>query len=429
MGRFWGRWRDTLFVNFHHDRRKEMKMNRQVLSLFLCNLAILFVGFGVFPLLPVYATQFGATPSMIGVYLALTYIAISLGTLLPGWLDRRISQKVLFVSAGLSGVPALILLGHAAAFWQVVVLTAAVWFTGGVGIALVGVLTGRSAAAGQRGKWFSLIALTTPLGAVIGGSTVGWLVEQQGYTAMFSALGLVYALWPLTGLLLVTYEPGTQTGTPRSRAVPGLRTDGRFSLLVWTILLVAMTISISRLGLSLTMKASQFSAAAISSTNVIGGLVTIPFVLGLGLLSDRIGHRLLLALACFLAGLSTLLLLRADQLWHFWIVSAAVLVARSLSGSLASALATDILTPEALPKALPRLSSMNWVAGVLGFAGSGYVIETLGENSLYWMATLFSLAAVAITGLMIRRSEASAQEKISPQREGLSPCPEGSSAD
>jgi MFS family permease len=354
---------------------------------------------------------------MIGVYLALTYIAISLGNLLPGWLGGRLPQKLVFVSAGLLGVPALLLLGQAVAFWQVVLLTAIVWFTGGVGIALVAVFTGRSAGPGQRGRWFSLIALTTPLGAVIGGSAVGWLVQARGYPFLFAATGLVYALWPLAGLLLVRVPAAPEAAHRVSKTTGGARPGRTFSLLVLTTLLVAMTISISRLGLSLTMQASLFPAAAIARTNVAGGLITIPFVLGLGLLSDRLGRRPLLAFAGFLAALSALLLVGAHQLWQFWIVSAAVLVARSLSTSLASALAADLLAPEALGKALPQLSSMSWVAGVLGFAGSGYVIETFGAPSLYWVATLLSLAAVALTGLLTRQAGPAGEQK-----DCLAPC-------
>lgn len=428
MGRFLWRWRDAPSVHYGY-RRKEMKVNKQISALFLCNFAILFVGFGVFPLLPVYAAGFGATPASIGVYLALTYIAISLGNMLPGWLSRRVSAKAIFVTAGLLGVPALMLLGQAATFWQVAALTAAVWFTGGVGIALVAVFTGRSAGKEQRGRWFSLIALTTPLGAVIGGSVVGWLVETQGYSAMFSVLGLVYALWPLSGLLLVRDTQPSPTAVTRAEAAAQTRPDRRFALLVLTVLLVAITISISRLGLSLSMKASLFSPAAIARANVIGGLVTIPFVLSLGILADRVGRRPLLAFACLLAALSTLLLLSANQLWHFSIAAAAVLVARSLSGSLASALATDIVPSESLGKALPQLSSMNWMAGVVGFAGTGYVIERLGADSLYWMGTVFSLMAVAITALMTRRQDSSAAEPCPPQVDCLSRSPAGSSAD
>ena len=404
-------------------------MKKQISALFLCNLAILFVGFGVFPLLPVYASRFGATPSMIGVYLALTYIAISLGTMLPGWLSGRISQKAVFVTAGLLGVPAVSLLGHAAEFWQVVLLTSIVWFTGGVGIALISVFTGRLANKDQRGRWFGLIALTTPLGAVVGGSVVAWLVETQSYSVMFTALGLVYALWPLVGLLLVKEPQASQTAPPRSGDAPQVRPDRRFSLLLLSALLVAMTISISRLGLSLSMKAALFSAAEIARTNVVGGLVTIPFVIGFGLLSDRLGRRLFLVIGYFLAALSTLLLVSASQSWHFWIVSASVLVARSISASLASALATDILPPEALGKALPRLNSLNWVAGILGFAASGYIMEKLGQSGLYWMATTFGLVAAAIIGFMPRHDKRSAIESNLPQVQPLSPSAKGSSAD
>jgi MFS family permease len=404
-------------------------MNKQLAALFLCNIAILFVGFGVFPLLPVYASRFGAAPSMIGVYLALVYIAISLGTMLPGWLSGRISPKLVFVTAGCLGVPALVLLGHAVAFWQVVALTAIVWFTGGIGIALVGVFTGRFAGKDQRGKWFGLIGLTTPLGAVIGGASVAWLVQRQDYSVMFTTLGLVYGLWPLVGLLLVRDKPASPATPIGSSNVLQVRPGRTFTLLIISVLLVAMTISISRLGLSLSMKAGQFSPAAIAGTNVVGGLVTIPFVLGFGLLSDRVGRRPLLTFGCLLAALSAVLLVGASQLWHFWVVSALVLVARSLSTSLASALATDILAPEVLGKVLPRLSSMNWVAGVLGFAGSGYVIEKLGENNLYWMATLFALAAAAIVGLMIGRGQESDSEPDLRRTESLSPCVEGSGAD
>jgi MFS family permease len=404
-------------------------MKKQIFALFLSNLAILFIGFGVFPLLPVYASRFGATPSMIGVYLALTYIAISLGTMLPGWLSARISQKVVFVTAGLLGVPALMLLGQAAHFWQVVALTSIVWFTGGVGIALVNVFTGRLANKDQRGRWFGLIALTTPLGAVVGGSLVAWLVETQGYKVMFTALGPVYALWPLVGLLLVKEPLASQT-TPRrfGNALPA-HPDRRFSLLLLSALLGAMTISISRLGLSLSMKAALFSPAAIARTNVVGGLVTIPFVIGFGLLSDRLGRRLFLVAGYLLAALSTLLLVSANQLWQFWIVSASVLVARSISTSLASALATDILPPEVLGKALPRLNSLNWVAGVLGFAASGYVMERLGQNSLYEMATIFALAAAAIIAFMTRISQRSAVESKLPQVQPLPRSAKGSGAD
>jgi YNFM family putative membrane transporter len=378
--------------------------SRVFIPLFLCNFAILFVGFGVFPLLPVYAAEFGATPAQIGFYLAATYVAISLGNLLTGWFSGRAPRKVVFISAGVIGVLALFLLGQATTLLQVVVLTSVVWFTGGVGLSLVSVFIGLHAGKTSRGRWFSLAALANPLGAVVGGTAVSWMVAWQGYPLMFALLGLVYAVWPLVGLWKVQDIPVKKTAGPETAKPAHLHSGKSYHLLILAVLLSAVTVSVVRLGMSLSMKAVHFSPAAIAGANVVGGLVTIPVVLGFGVLSDRLGRRLFLGLGYLLAASSSLILVIAGQLWQFWVVAAAVLIARSTIGSLASALATDILPPESVGRSLPVLGTMNWASGVLGFAGSGYVIETFGATSLYLTTTLLSLVAAGLIGLLpVRR--------------------------
>ena len=397
---------------------------RRLMALFVCNFAILFVGFGLFPLLPVYAAEFGATPTLIGYYLAVTYVAITVGNLLTGWLSGRAPRKFVFVTAGALGALALFLMGQATTLWQVVTLTSVVWFTGGIGLSLISVFIGLYAEESRRGKWFSLVALTNPLGAVIGGSAVGWMVARQGYPQMFIMLGLVYAVWPLVGLWKVQDKLATKVTKPEEAKPADLQPGRNYHLLLTAVLLSAITVSVVRMGLSLSMKAINFSPATIAGANVIGGLVTIPVVLGLGALSDRLGRRSFLALGYTLSAIASATLLMAEQLWHFWIVAAAVLAARTIGGSLASALATDILPPQALGRSLPLLGTMTWAAGVLGFAGSGYVIETFGASNLYLIATLLSLVAAGLTStLPVRRKEV-APEPNGQRLECLTPSAE-----
>jgi MFS family permease len=392
---------------------------RRFIPLFLCNFAILFIGFGVFPLLPVYASEFGATPTLTGFYLAVTYLAITLGNLLTGWLSGRAPRKVVFVTAGVIGTVALFWLGQATSLWQVVVLTSVVWFTGGVGLSLVNVFIGLHAGEGSRGRWFSLMALANPLGAVVGGLAVGWMVAWKGYPLMFTMLGLVYAVWPLVGSWKVQDKPVTQVARLEAAQLAVPRSNRSYHRLILAVLLSAMTVSIVRIGLSLSMKAGGFSPAAISSANVVGGLVTIPVVLGFGALSDRLGRRLLLALGYLMAALSGVSLVMAVQLWQFWIVAAAVLIARTIGGSLASALATDILPRQSLGRSLPVLGTMAWASGVLGFAGSGYAIETVGAGNLYLIATLLSLVAAGLVGMLPGRRPVAAPEPNGRQAECL----------
>jgi AAHS family 4-hydroxybenzoate transporter-like MFS transporter len=155
--------------------------NKQLFFLFASNLVVLFVGMGLFPLLPLYATQFGATRTVIGIYYAVMYAASVLGTMATGWLARRVPPRDLFIAAGALGVAALALLGQATALWQVVLFTAVIWFGGAITIPLVGVFTGLVADGDNRGKSFTMMYLAFPLGAVFGGTTVGQLVGWQGY--------------------------------------------------------------------------------------------------------------------------------------------------------------------------------------------------------------------------------------------------------
>src|SRR5512143_1198436 len=148
---------------------KTMKENKQLFYLFLCSFAIFFIGFGLFPLLPLYAAEFGTSSSFIGLYLAVTYIAISLGSALSGQLSERFSRRRLFVVSGVMGIPALILLGQARELWQVIILTALVWFTGGIGLSISNVLTSLYTSSSTRGKAFGMLGMASPLSALISG--------------------------------------------------------------------------------------------------------------------------------------------------------------------------------------------------------------------------------------------------------------------
>jgi MFS family permease len=375
---------------------------RKFIPLFLSNFAILFIGFGLFPLLPVYAAELGATPTQIGFYLAVTYIAITLGNLLTGWLSGRIPRKTLFVVAGLAGVPALFLLGRVTELWQAVLLTSVVWFTGGIGLALVSVFIGLQASEENRGRWFSLIAINNPLGAVIGGSVVAWIVTWKGYPAMFATLSLVYAVWPLVGAILVQDQSVDRATRSPAASLTGFQLGTSYPMLLFAVLLSAMTVSIVRIGVSLSMKAVHFAPAAIASTNVVAGLITIPVVLGLGVLSDRLGRRLFLTVSFLLAALSGILLISAEKLWQFWVVATLVLITRSITGSLASTLASEILPSQALSRGLPWVGTMNWISSVIGFAVSGYMLENLGANSLYLISASLSLLAAGLIRLLAR---------------------------
>jgi MFS family permease len=378
----------------------ELTKNKQLIYLFLCNFSILFTGFGLFPLLPLHAAEFGASPSLIGLYLGLTYIASSAGSILAGLLAERLPRKTLFIAAGLIGTPALFLLGQARSFWQIALLTALVWFTGGLGVSVSSVLASLHTTSSTRGKAFGALALASPLAALLGGVVVGWTMDWGGYALMFTALTIVWMLWPALALTRIQdaptcASPVSLTGRPAAQA-PAPSTGTVFLLLLTTVLLGQMTVSVGRMGLSLVMDTQKFSEGEISTASAIGGLIAIPATLLIGTVSDRFGRKRFLALSYVIAMAGTLMLTRAHELWQFWLVSSLILGSRVGIASMSPVYAADLLPRKALGKALPLVGTIGTVAGVAGSAGAGYVLATLGAASLYSMASILSFIAVLV---------------------------------
>lgn len=371
--------------------------NLQLAYLFLCNFAILFIGFGLFPLLPLYAAEFGASQSMTGIYMAITYVSITIGSILPGRLAERIPRKVLFSAAGLLGIPALVLLGHANSLWQVVFLTCVVWFTGGVGLSTASVISGFHTTPSTRGKVFSLNSVASSLGAVFGGVIMGLLMRQYGYSTMFAVSTLVWSMWPLLALWKIDYKPSAQTTKVQATVKgPASSHGSMFLFLLMTVFLASMTVSIARLGLSLSMKAGQFSASDVSTANAFGGLIALPVTMLIGMTSDRLGRMPPLLFGYLTAMASTLMLLIAKDLWQFQVASSLVLIARNIISPMSFAFATDLLERDQLGRALPLVNTANWASGVLGFVGTGYMMDLFGSAALYGGATIITILAVVM---------------------------------
>ena len=372
-------------------------INQPLVYLFASSLIVLFVGMGLFPLLPLYAAEFGASKTLVGVYFAAMYVSNAAGSMFPAWFAGRLGRKSLFLAGSGLGIPALLLLSRATAFWQVVVLTSILWFSGGLILALVGVFTGLYAEGKSRGKSFSLMSLPMPLGALIGGAVIGKLVIWQGYAFMFAVLGVIWSALPLIGLLVLQDRPAKAVelaSVSDGKARPQF--GSTFYLLLGLTLLSTVAISAGRLGTSLSMQSLSFSASAIASTAMVSGLFTLPLTFLIGALSDRLGRERFLTTSYLLAAMGALILVLATQLWQFWLAATLLLVALTASGAMASALITDVSRPEALTRGLSWLKGMTSMAGIISFASTGFLLDNYGPITLYLIATTLPLISAAV---------------------------------
>jgi MFS family permease len=369
---------------------------RQLLTLFACNLVPYTVGNGLVPLLPVYARQLGADPAAAGYYLAFSYLALAVGSVAAGWLSDRLQRrKMPLIMAASASIPLVWLMGRVGNVWTLSLLTALLWFCGGLVLAFIQILAGLSAGDRERGRVFGILSLAFGLGALIGGLATGFIADRWGYSAMFSAMAVFMILLPLTGIFLT--EKGAEPGQRKEAPTQQRASLGRsYRLLFSASLIASIACFVILFGRSLLMDGLGFSALAISSTGAVSGIVAMPLPFLMGWLSDRAGRKLFLVLG-YLAGVAGLSILAiSTSLWQFFIVLVLQAILFGVNWAVGNAMATDLVPQASLGRGLALFSATAWIGGVLGFAGAGYGLQNLGAMPTFILAMTLPLIAIVL---------------------------------
>lgn len=379
---------------------------KQLVALLVCSLVTWTVGNGLVPLLPVYAMQLGAAPVMTGYYLSFSYLALAIGTLAAGWLSDRIHRrKTQLILAGVASISLVWLMGQVTNVWHLALLTAAVWFVGGMQLALVGILAGLSAGSDERGKVFGLLGLTGALGAVVAGAGTGLIADRWGYPAMFASLALFSSFTPVAALFLKDKVVVQASDRESATAEAKPRLGGAFMLLLLASLAAGLAYSAVILGRSLVMNGLGFSAAAIASTVAISGAVTMPLPAVIGRLSDRVDRKRLMALFYLLGSAGLFVLPLSASLWHFWVVLPLIGLSSSVSGAVGAALVADLVPSKALGRGMSLFSATTWVGGIIGCALTGFAVQSFGTTSTFIAGAFLPLIAILLLVLVRRAGE------------------------
>jgi MFS family permease len=370
---------------------------KQLLALFSIGVVGRIVGNGLIPLLPVYAKQLGVEPAVMGYYLSFSYLALAAGAVLGGWLSDRLQRrKMLLILAGVVVLPAVWLMGRATNIWQLAVPTTIAWLLFGMAGALGNILAGLFAEESERGKVFGILWLTTPLGALIGGATIGPIADRWGYPTMFTAIALFLSLWPLAGLLVedkvvVRVQRGAaETASER----PGLGKGIYLLLLASTAATVANFVRM--LATPLAMDELGFSAAAISGTVAASGAVLLPLTPLSGWLSDRVGRKRLLTFGYLLGAVGLAALAASVSLWHFWVAYCLVSVLNNFNNVVGSALVTDLVPQASLGRGMALFGASAWVGGIIGSTGAGQAIQQFGTTTTFILGAFLPLLAILL---------------------------------
>lgn len=370
---------------------------RQLRILFVWSLLAWIVAAGLLPLLPVHARRLGATPGVVGAYMASAYVAIAAGSLLAAWLARRRHRRRRWAIAASAGTPiGLGLMAWAANVWGLAGATALAWLCFGLMAAIGNTLVGLRAEEAERGRAFGALGMTQGLGTLIGGALMGPAADRWGYRGMFLLAAGVGALLTATSLFLKDAQAAEpDEARPESGAAAHL--GRRYWAYLGAFFLIAIAYFCGLVSQPLLMNEQGFRAAAISSTASITGLVGLLAQPAAGWLSDHVGRRNLLAAAFGVMALALWMLAASIALWHFWL-AAALMALSNARTPLQRALVADTLSDASLGLGLALLAASGWVGGIIGFGVGGHALEAVGAQATLWGAAL--LPALAI-GLLI----------------------------
>jgi MFS family permease len=352
--------------------------------------------------------------------LAASYAAIALGTSGAGWLaDRTTHRRRLMLAVGLAAPPFVAATAAVTAFWQLILLTCIMWWLGGTALALATILGGLAAGPSERGRVLGLLAMMTPMGSVLGGLGIGALADNLGYVRLWTVLGILWLVSPVAALFVRDVEtPPTVAAAPGESA--GATWSLSFYLLLACGLLGAIGSFIGTLGRSLVMQ-NTFSAEALNSTVAVSGIVTLPFPLLMGALSDRLGRLRFIGL-CYAAGIGGLVVYSvAQSLTDFQVASSLVAFISYVAPGVETALVVDVLNRTAVPRGLAAFSAIGWAGGIVGFATGGYTFQHLGYPNGFLLGSLIAgigLLTLVPIGLILRSR---GKEVIPTRRSTLEP--------
>ncbi|UCF97012.1 MAG: MFS transporter [Spirochaetaceae bacterium] len=387
---------------------------KQLLLLFFGALVLWAVGNGTMPLIPVYALKLGASQAMTGYFLAFAFLALAVGTIFAGWLSDKLQRrKLLIIVSGAMLIASLWMMGQARNYWQFAAAYAATTFLFGIAVTLINVLAGLFAADNERGRVFGVLGLSIPVGAILGGLSVGRMVDRWGYPTMFAVLALISVILPMTTIFVKDkkIEQAPNHTTTEHREKPSF--GEAFIILLIAHLIVIIVHGAGNIGRSFTMHNIGFAATAMTSTAVIGGVVSLPFPFILGRLSDRLGRKLLIIICYASYGLSMIIYALSKSLWHFWIGSAFFNIGM-ISNTVGTAFVTDLVDSKFLGRGVSLFQGMFWTANVIGLAVAGYVFQNVGISTAMLISATLPLIGIVLV-LSIRVAKPSIAVSASPQ--------------
>ena len=354
----------------------------------------------IYPLLPLFLTGLGASPTFLGLVEGLAESTAALLKLVSGaWSDRTAKRKPLVVwGYGIASV-ARPLVALATAPWHVLSVRFADRVGKGIRTSPRDALLADATPPAIRGRAYGFHRAMDNFGAVLG-PLAAWFILGRGvsHRAVFAWAAVPAALALMT-LAFVVREPARRAAAPAAQARKplDLRPPAVPAFRRYLGVVALFTLGNSS-DAFLLLRASALGVPEVqvpllwAAFNVVKSVLSTPF----GSLSDRVGrHRIIVSgfvlYALVYAGFAKAT--NASQVWGLFLVYA---VFFALTEGTEKALVADLVPADVRGRAF---GSFHFVVGLLALPSSllfGWLWKTSGPALPFLVGATFALAAALL---------------------------------
>jgi MFS family permease len=370
----------------------------------------------VFNLIPFYLCNVLRAPmAIVGVVGGVSEGADAVFRMLSGWFSDKIGKrKVLAVSGyGVSTIAKPFL--YLANTWGgVLVVRFADRLGKGVRSSSRDALIADSISAGERGKAFGLHRAMDTTGAFLGlliSALVVWVVLGGGVIELTREVfrGLAWGC-VIPGVLAVillqafVHEVKRKEASRAATRFPLFGVRGMFSKRFWVFLAILAVFNLGSMphNYFVIMRAQDLGAPLLQvlSMLVLFNAVYAVAALPMGILSDKLGRRRVLALGWFVYALVYLGFAMSSTIWHVWLAFACLGVYAAIIEGVSRAFVADLAPPELRGTAYGLYHCVVGVCVLVGGIVGGVVWDAISpEATFYFGAGLAFLAMVGIITL------------------------------
>jgi MFS family permease len=287
------------------------------------------------PLLPLYVQSLGADVSHIGIFFTLSMIAPLLFQILGGWLSDLIGRIKAMAIGSVAGLAGYVVFAVAPS-WGWLLL-------GTVGLSIASSTVGPSFQAfvaeesteANRGKVYGVVQAAFQVVGVIGAPLGGWIADKYGFRTMFVVATVLYFAATILRVMMArnvarkqaqAAESSAPASTPSFAqlktsllAILGLLTAG--GVVTWIFISDGVgDVSFSLVGNLFPLYMNNIAGLTKTDLGILGAVAsvaTMVFITLGGILADKRGERVGIALGYALLGISIFAMINVKSFYAF----------------------------------------------------------------------------------------------------------------